>query len=154
MEAHMQGHVPAPQTSPQEPAAASAERLPALAQFSIEGHVCFVVAAAKLEIRRNETIVGSVTLGDRRYAICAEKPERTHTTPVDVLTARELQIAVLIAEGFANKAIGRRLGISPFTVGAHLARTYSKLGVSSRSALAARIAASVALSRRSPGTAE
>ena len=29
----------------------------------------------------------------------------------DVLTARELQIAVLVAQGFDRKAIGRRLGI-------------------------------------------
>jgi DNA-binding NarL/FixJ family response regulator len=67
----------------------------------------------------------------------------------ELLTSRELQIAVLKAQGFANRAIGRRLGISLFTVGAHLARTYSKLGVSSRSALAARIVGTVALHRRS-----
>lgn len=71
----------------------------------------------------------------------------------ELLTARELQIAVLKTQGFANKAIGRRLGISSFTVGAHLARTYSKLGVSRRSALAARIAGTVALHRRPPDPA-
>jgi DNA-binding CsgD family transcriptional regulator len=67
----------------------------------------------------------------------------------ELLTARELQIAVLKAQRFANNAIGRRLGISLPTVRAHLARTYSKLGVSGRSALAARIAGTVALHRRS-----
>jgi DNA-binding CsgD family transcriptional regulator len=66
----------------------------------------------------------------------------------DVLTARELQVAVLIVQGLAYEAIGRRLGASPSTVGAHLARAYSKLGVSNRSALAARIAGTVALHRR------
>jgi DNA-binding CsgD family transcriptional regulator len=66
----------------------------------------------------------------------------------ELLTARELQIAVLKAQGFANGAIGRRLGISLHTVRAHLAHTYSKLGVSSRSALAARIVSTVALHRR------
>jgi DNA-binding NarL/FixJ family response regulator len=69
--------------------------------------------------------------------------------PSELLTARELQIAVLKAQGFANKAIARRLGISRSTVTAHLARTYSKLGVSRRSTLAARIAGTVALHRRS-----
>jgi DNA-binding NarL/FixJ family response regulator len=66
----------------------------------------------------------------------------------ELLTARELQIAVLIAQGFAKRAIGRRLGVSAFTVATHLARTYSKLGVRNRSALAARIAGTVALHRR------
>lgn len=66
----------------------------------------------------------------------------------DLLTARELQIAVLLAQGFDRKAIGRRLGISTLTVRAHLTRTYSKLGVSRRSTLAARIVGTVALHRR------
>lgn len=67
----------------------------------------------------------------------------------DVLTARELQIAVLAAQGLDRKAIGRRLGISTFTVTTHLRRTYSKLGVNRRSALAARLAGTVARHRRS-----
>ena len=93
-----------------------------------------------------------MTLGKRRYSICSDQPN-THAAPADVLTARELQIAVLIAQGFDKKAIGRRLGISPFTVGTHLARTYAKLGVNSRAALAARIAGTVALHRRSANPA-
>jgi DNA-binding CsgD family transcriptional regulator len=66
----------------------------------------------------------------------------------ELLTARELQIAVLKAQGFANKAIGRRLGVSTLTVGAHLRRVYFKLGISRRAALAGRIAGTVALHRR------
>src|SRR5690348_10804374 len=66
----------------------------------------------------------------------------------ELLTARELQIAVLIAQGFDRKAIGRRLGVSPNTVATHLRSTYSKLGVRGRLALAARIAGTVALHRR------
>lgn len=71
----------------------------------------------------------------------------------ELLTARELQIAVLKAQGFANKAIGRRLSISTVTVAAHLRRVYFKLGVSRRAALAARIAGTVALHRRSSSPA-
>jgi DNA-binding NarL/FixJ family response regulator len=66
----------------------------------------------------------------------------------DVLTARELQIAVLIAQGFDRKGVGRRLGISTATVATHLTRVYSKLGVRRRSTLAARIAGTVARHRR------
>ena len=43
----------------------------------------------------------------------------------------------LLALGHANKAIARQLGITPKTVGYHIERIYSKLGVSSRAAAAA-----------------
>jgi DNA-binding CsgD family transcriptional regulator len=118
-----------------------------VAQFSIDGQVCFVVPEDAAEPARDMRVVGSVTLGKRRYAICSNRPD-THAAPADVLTARELQIAVLIAQGFDKKAIGRRLGISSITVSTHLTRVYSKLGVTSRAALAARIAGTVALHRR------
>ena len=71
-----------------------------------------------------------------------------HPTAADLLTARELQIAVLFAQGLAHKAISRRLGTSSITVSAHLRRVYAKLGVRRRSTLAARIAGRVALHRR------
>lgn len=118
-----------------------------VAQFSIDGQVCFVVPEDAAEPARDPRIVGSVTLGKRRYAICSNQPN-THAAPVDLLTARELQVAVLIAQGFDNKSIGRRLGITSFTVSTHLTRVYSKLRVTSRAALAARIAGTVALHRR------
>jgi DNA-binding CsgD family transcriptional regulator len=69
-------------------------------------------------------------------------------TAADLLTARELQIAVLFAQGMAAKTISRRLGTSPITVAAHLRRVYAKLGVRRRSTLAARIAGREALHRR------
>lgn len=71
----------------------------------------------------------------------------------ELLTARELQIAVLKSQGFANKAIGRRLGISTLTVSTHLRRVYFKLGVNRRSALAARLSGTIALHRRSANPA-
>jgi DNA-binding CsgD family transcriptional regulator len=118
-----------------------------VAQFSIDGQVCFIVSENAVEPARDVRIVGSVTLGKRRYAICSNQPN-THVAPADVLTARELQIAVLIAQGFDKKAVGRRLGISSFTVSTHLTRVYAKLAVTGRAALAARIAGTVALHRR------
>jgi len=71
----------------------------------------------------------------------------------DVLTARELQVAVLITQGFTSKAIGSRLSIMTATVDAHRARIYAKLGVSKRSALAVRLAGTVALHRQSANRA-
>lgn len=48
------------------------------------------------------------------------------------LTAREREVLALVGEGLANKAIGRRLGISEKTVKAHLTSVYASLGVSDR----------------------
>ena len=118
-----------------------------VARFSIDGQVCFVVPEGAAKPARDVRIVGAVTLGKRRYAIWSDQPN-TQAAPADVLTARELQIAVLIAQGFHDKEIGRRLGISSFTVSTHLRRVYSKLAVASRTSLAARIAGTVALHRR------
>ena len=118
-----------------------------VAQFSLDGHDCFIVPHGASETLHGFRIVGSVTLGKRRYAICSNQPN-AQSAPADVLTARELQIAVLISQGFDNKAIGRRLGISSLTVGTHRSHVYSKLGITGRAALGARIAGTVALHRR------
>lgn len=58
----------------------------------------------------------------------------------DQLTAQELQIAQLAAEGLSNREIGQKLFVSPRTVGTHLYRTFPKLGISARGELAAALA--------------
>ena len=55
---------------------------------------------------------------------------------VGALTAREAEIARLIAARKSNKEAGAVLGISARTVGTHLSNIYTKLGVDSRGALA------------------
>ncbi len=55
----------------------------------------------------------------------------------DALTAQERQIAELVAGGASNKAVAAQLYLSPKTIEAHLSRAYRKLGVSSRTQLAA-----------------
>jgi DNA-binding CsgD family transcriptional regulator len=52
------------------------------------------------------------------------------------LTARELQIAELVAAGRTNKEIAEQLVLSPRTIEAHLRNIYGKLGVRSRVELA------------------
>jgi len=55
--------------------------------------------------------------------------------PVGALTPQEREIAELAATGLTNKQIAARLLISPRTVGAHLRRSFDKLGIGSRAAL-------------------
>ena len=53
----------------------------------------------------------------------------------DRLTAQELQIAELAAEGLTNREIGERLFLSHRTIGSHLYRIFPKLEISSRAQL-------------------
>lgn len=49
------------------------------------------------------------------------------------LTAREVEVLVLIARGASNKQVAGLLGIAPKTAGTHIERIYSKIGASTRS---------------------
>jgi DNA-binding CsgD family transcriptional regulator len=60
----------------------------------------------------------------------------------EALTPQELHIAQLAAEGLSNKEIGARLYLSHRTVGYHLHRIFSKIGITSRSGLRPILAAS------------
>jgi DNA-binding CsgD family transcriptional regulator len=55
------------------------------------------------------------------------------------LTPTEQDIVELAAQGLTNKDIARRLSIAVHTVEVHLSRAYAKLGVHTRSQLAARL---------------
>jgi predicted ATPase/DNA-binding CsgD family transcriptional regulator len=50
------------------------------------------------------------------------------------LSARELEVLKLVAEGLTDSQVAQRLYLSPRTVGHHLRSAYRKLGVSSRTA--------------------
>lgn len=54
------------------------------------------------------------------------------------LTPREQQVAALVADGLRNREVAERLGITVATTKDHVHRVLSKLGLPSRSALAAR----------------
>lgn len=54
------------------------------------------------------------------------------------LSPRQVQILSLIAEGFCNKEIAQRLGMSARTVESHLQRLYEKYRVHSRAAIVAK----------------
>lgn len=57
------------------------------------------------------------------------RPPSNLPTP---LTARELEVLALVAEGHSNKAIGLQLGISERTVKSHLTYIMAKLRTSDR----------------------
>jgi DNA-binding CsgD family transcriptional regulator len=52
------------------------------------------------------------------------------------LTAREVEVLVLLARGLSNKQIAERLVITPKTAGNHVEHIYAKIGASSRAGAA------------------
>ncbi|MDI2131128.1 response regulator [Yinghuangia seranimata] len=62
----------------------------------------------------------------------AELPAKDAASVTDVITDREHQVLLLVAEGLSNAEIGRRLHISPGTAKTHVARLLAKLGVRDR----------------------
>lgn len=70
----------------------------------------------------------------------AETPEADEFTAVETLTAREHDVLQLLAEGFANKEIARRLHISDHTVKFHVNAILGKLGARTRTEAVTRAA--------------
>ncbi|EEP70237.1 LuxR family transcriptional regulator [Micromonospora sp. ATCC 39149] len=71
------------------------------------------------------------------YALSSSPMDQPVSEPsADSLTRRQLVIAMLVAEGFTNRQIANRIGASPRTVAAELARIRSALHLRSRAQLA------------------
>jgi DNA-binding NarL/FixJ family response regulator len=63
-------------------------------------------------------------------ALVAERP--LPATPSQTLTAREVQVLAMLAEGLGNKTIAWKLGISEHTAKFHVASILSKLNAGTR----------------------
>jgi predicted ATPase/DNA-binding CsgD family transcriptional regulator len=63
----------------------------------------------------------------------ARAPTATAAYPAG-LSAREVEVLRLVADGLSNPEVAERLALSPRTVGQHLRSIYNKLGVGSRAA--------------------
>jgi len=78
---------------------------------------------------------GATVLDPNVAALIAGGPRTAHGGAAN-LTAREHEIATLVAEGLPNKTIAARLSLSTRTVEGHLNRVFAKVGVTSRTELA------------------
>jgi LuxR family transcriptional regulator, maltose regulon positive regulatory protein len=65
-------------------------------------------------------------------------PASAHTTKKNDLTAREIEVLRLVAEGLTNDSIATRLFVSEHTIHRHLANILNKLEVSTRAAAVAQ----------------
>jgi DNA-binding NarL/FixJ family response regulator len=109
------------------------------------------VAGIVLKARGEETLLDAMTSAVRGQvlleravltAILSEAAQtrdvpRNEQVKIDQLTPREREIAEVACTGVTNKQIAEKLSISEATVRHHLGVIFSKLGVSTRSELAA-----------------
>jgi len=97
------------------------------------GWAHIVVLTAGTEI---SSVVEAVQAGAGGVVRVAGAEPQPHQ-PVPTLSARELQIVRLVADGQRNKAIGVHLSLSPLTVKNHLARAGKKFGAGDRAHIVA-----------------
>jgi len=106
-------------------------------------HRAFVLARPERDFRQDEIALARtlqpLLIGlDRQAAALAQWQRRAPCTKEscerldDGLTAREVAVLSLLAEGVTARAIGHRLKISPRTVTKHLEHIYAKLHTSDR----------------------
>lgn len=93
-----------------------------------------VLIACIRAVAAGRTYFAEDLLAGTRARISARETAREHIS--SLLTPREFEISRLAAEGWRNKDIGSKLGISPGTVKIHLHRIYEKLDLTSRVELA------------------
>lgn len=75
----------------------------------------------------------------QELAATGERARRRSEPASDQLTAQELQVALLVADGATNREAAAALFVSPKTVETHLGHCYRKLGIRSRTELARRL---------------
>lgn len=90
------------------------------------------------ELRFGEAVVRIVWVG--RVGPARSPAAPTSSRPPG-LSEREYEVACLVAEGLTNAEIGKKLHISPATVGRHLSNVYARLDIHSRAALAKLVTA-------------
>ncbi|HNQ97243.1 MAG TPA: LuxR C-terminal-related transcriptional regulator [Treponemataceae bacterium] len=112
--------------------------LPALLRIvSLDGNIAILAVSLTLSI----TIFISVSLAQRRNAkesteSVARRPDVLSPSVLSHLSAREIEIAKLLAEGRTNAEIADTLCISTKTVETHISNIFRKTGVNNRVQLA------------------
>ena len=81
---------------------------------------------------REQAIEEALALTDRDLQL--ERPNAHHRAEKHLLSARELEVLRLVAEGLTDQGVADQLWISRRTVGQHLRSIYTKLDVPSRAA--------------------
>jgi DNA-binding CsgD family transcriptional regulator len=122
---------------------ASEQRADPLARFVLDNR-SFQLTICDANEPRGLTEVARFHLANLTIAVQEDfDPDKSLTKTREIigkLTARELQIATMVAQGDPTKKIAYKLRISEWTVGTHLRRIFAKLNVDNRAAMVFRCA--------------
>lgn len=133
--------------------AGETQRAPVIGQLQLEGcryRIIELQAAQKDSVRPFAECQNLLCRFEVNGRLCGMVPgdnahcENEHDL-MDMLTAREVQIATLVALGRLNKQIADHLHISEWTVATHLRRMCGKLNVHTRAAMVYRCASLIEL---------
>jgi DNA-binding NarL/FixJ family response regulator len=102
---------------------------PAAILAAVSGAATGIVSIAADWARELVRVASGMARQDTTYAAA---PPAAATNLVPALTAREIEVLRLIADGSANKHIAARLGISEHTVKFHVSSLFTKLRASTR----------------------
>lgn len=102
------------------------------------------------QLRRLINLPGQHILPDRDLVVLVDNPPRfqgmglrrltlRRLTRMDMLTAREREVARALSDGKSHKEVARLLGLAPATVRNQTQSIYAKLGVDNRANLAAMV---------------
>jgi DNA-binding NarL/FixJ family response regulator len=98
------------------------------------GYVLKDAGLAELRDALEQVLAGRTAIPAALMSSVFERPERAlpDASALARLTPREREVLDLVSDGLTNKAIARRLEVSPATVKAHVERVIAKLGVADR----------------------
>ncbi|MFK0573643.1 two-component system response regulator NarL [Endozoicomonas sp.] len=110
------------------------EDVAAMFRAGADGYLLKDMEPEDLLARIGEAAHGRLVVDDRLAEVMASllRPEQDEEDRLALLTSKEREVLHLVAEGLANKMIGRELSISEGTVKVHVKRLLKKLGVRSR----------------------
>jgi DNA-binding NarL/FixJ family response regulator len=107
-----------------------------LAHAGLRGWACLARDSGAMEIdlavQAADAGLALLDLPAAAVTVAATPSPASAAPLIEALTARELQVLQLLAEGMPNKAIARALGITENTAKFHVASVCTKLGASSR----------------------
>ncbi|MGY1741461.1 MULTISPECIES: LuxR C-terminal-related transcriptional regulator [unclassified Blastococcus] len=115
-------------------------------QAGVRGYLPRRSAAPRLveavrALARHEAALDPAATGQLvRYLTAPAPPARTGTCPLDQLTGRQREVAVLVAQGLSNEEIAGRLFLSLATVKSHLTASMRRLQIRTRTQLAILVA--------------
>ena len=89
------------------------------------------------EVRDLAAAAGATTLADAADRLTASSDRGRQADPWYPLSAREFEVAQLVAAGLTNRQIAERLVVAPKTVSAHVTHILGKLGAARRAEIAA-----------------